>query len=238
VIERVVRPVEIIKTNMELDQFLKKYPEKLIAVIFMEDWQDTKKTIHDNILDHISNETLEATLFCQILADICPELCAQYSVNAVPTIIMFRREAEIDRILGARMRTLVEKITFHAANKAPGAYPDPKKVAEAEYQKTQDGDLRIVDLVKRSKVMLFMKGSPAEPKCGFSRAITAILNETGVPYDTFDILTDEEVRQRLKELMNWQTYPQLYVNNELIGGLDIVKELKESGDLISTLNGS
>ena len=65
-----------------------------------------------------------------------------------------------------------------------------------------------------------------------------IFQETGIPFSTFDILEDDEVRQGLKKFSDWPTYPQVYVNGELIGGLDIVKDLKESGDLESTLKGN
>ena len=92
-------------------------------------------------------------------------------------------------------------------------------------------------LINRAPLMVFMKGSPNEPRCGFSRTLVGILNESGVKYETFDILSDEAVRQGLKKFSNWPTYPQVYVKGELIGGLDIIKELQESGDLISTLNG-
>jgi len=91
---------------------------------------------------------------------------------------------------------------------------------------------RLEKLVNRSKVMLFMKGLPSSPRCGFSRQICDILNlHTEVSYDAFDILQDEEVRQGLKSFSDWPTFPQLYVNGELVGGLDIVKELQESGEL-------
>lgn len=85
--------------------------------------------------------------------------------------------------------------------------------------------------------MIFMKGNPAEPKCGFSRTLIQILSETGLSYDTFDILSDDDVRQGLKKFSNWPTFPQVYVKGDLVGGLDIIKELKDSGDLISTLKG-
>ena len=65
-----------------------------------------------------------------------------------------------------------------------------------------------------------------------------ILKEVDIPFSTFDILSDEEVRQGLKKYSDWPTYPQVYVNGELIGGLDIIKELKESGDLVSSLKGN
>ncbi|CAG5009314.1 unnamed protein product [Parnassius apollo] len=83
--------------------------------------------------------------------------------------------------------------------------------------------------------MIFMKSNRDAPRCGFSRTLIQIINETGVQYDTFDILTDEEVRQGLKEYSDWPTYPQFYVKGELIGGLDVIKELKANGELESTL---
>jgi Grx4 family monothiol glutaredoxin len=85
--------------------------------------------------------------------------------------------------------------------------------------------------------MIFMKGDRSTPRCGFSRQLIDIVNETKLPYETFDILTDEEVRQGLKTFSNWPTYPQVYAKGNLIGGLDIIKELKEAGELISSLKG-
>jgi Grx4 family monothiol glutaredoxin len=80
-------------------------------------------------------------------------------------------------------------------------------------------------LVNRSPIMVFMKGSPEAPRCGFSRTLVSILNELNIKFDTFDILSDENVRQELKTYSNWPTYPQIYVNGNLIGGLDIIKVL-------------
>jgi len=79
--------------------------------------------------------------------------------------------------------------------------------------------------------MLFMKGTPTEPKCKFSRQIIELLTKESVSYGTFNILTSEAVRQGLKDKFNWPTFPQLYINGKLIGGLDIVKELQENGEL-------
>jgi Grx4 family monothiol glutaredoxin len=92
-------------------------------------------------------------------------------------------------------------------------------------------------LIKQDYVMLFMKGLPSTPRCGFSRTIVELLNQTGIPYGAFDILQDDDIRQTLKQISNWPTYPQLYVNGELIGGLDIVQELVEDGTLVETLSG-
>lgn len=84
--------------------------------------------------------------------------------------------------------------------------------------------------------MIFMKGDRNAPRCGFSRQLIQILNDTGVSYETFDILTDEEVRQGLKTYSDWPTYPQVYVKGELQGGLDIIKEMLSGGELTNVLN--
>jgi Grx4 family monothiol glutaredoxin len=80
-----------------------------------------------------------------------------------------------------------------------------------------------------------MKGTKAEPRCGFSRRVVAALAETGADFETFDILEDEEVRQGLKEYSDWPTYPQLYVKGELVGGCDIILEMAADGSLKETL---
>ncbi|SPJ81880.1 related to glutaredoxin [Fusarium torulosum] len=79
-------------------------------------------------------------------------------------------------------------------------------------------------LVSSAPVMLFMKGTPKCPVCRFSRRIVRLLNDRGVEYEFFNVLTDESVRQGLKEFADWPTYPQLWVGGELVGGLDVVKE--------------
>merc|ERR1711939_588975 len=83
---------------------------------------------------------------------------------------------------------------------------------------------RLAELVKAAPVMLFMKGTPSAPQCGFSRQLVALLRENSVKYGFFNILADDEVRQGLKEFADWPTFPQLWVDGDLVGGLDIVKE--------------
>lgn len=80
-----------------------------------------------------------------------------------------------------------------------------------------------------------MKGEPSAPRCGFSSKIVALLQEEKVKFGSFDILTDNSVREGLKSYSNWPTYPQLYINGKLVGGLDILKELKEEGELASMI---
>lgn len=84
---------------------------------------------------------------------------------------------------------------------------------------------RIQTLISQYKVMLFMKGTPEMPQCGFSANAVAILVESGIYFESFDIYSDEEVRQGIKEYSSWPTFPQLYIDNELIGGVDIMMEM-------------
>jgi len=85
--------------------------------------------------------------------------------------------------------------------------------------------------MKQSDVVLFMKGDRDTPRCGFSQKIVGILESEGIDYTTFDILQDEGVRQKLKEVNEWPTFPQLIIKGEFVGGLDVVKEMQESGEL-------
>jgi len=115
------------------------------------------------------------------------------------------------------------------ANNLAGYTPsatDPKTAPEyssgdAETNK-EDLNKRLGELVKAAPVMLFMKGTPSAPQCGFSRQTVGLLREKGIRYGFFNILADDEVRQGLKEYSDWPTFPQLYVEGELVGGLDIV----------------
>jgi len=90
---------------------------------------------------------------------------------------------------------------------------------------------RITDTITRGRVMLFMKGNPAMPQCGFSAAVVGILKETGVPFESYNILADPELREGLKAYSSWPTYPQLYVEGKLVGGADIVRDLHAKGEL-------
>ena len=95
---------------------------------------------------------------------------------------------------------------------------------------------RVRNLINSSPTMLFMKGTPDAPKCGFSSKVVDALRAENVSFGSFDILTDEEVRQGLKVFSNWPTFPQLYYKGELIGGCDIIMELRNNGELKSTLS--
>jgi len=150
-------------------------------------------------------------------------------VTAVPTFMFIKNQQPFDKIEGANSPELANKIEKYSQTKGSSERSketvDPKLALNARLEK----------LINFSPVMLFMKGTPTTPQCGFSNKIVEILNKEGAKFDSFNILSDEEVRQGLKEYSNWPTFPQLYISGKLIGGLDILKELVEEGEFKNML---
>ena len=93
----------------------------------------------------------------------------------------------------------------------------------------------ILDSISQNRVMLFMKGTPEMPRCGFSMQTVACLKDAGAEFAAMDILPDPRIRQELSELSQWPTIPQLFVKGELVGGSDIIMEMYESGELATAL---
>lgn len=94
-----------------------------------------------------------------------------------------------------------------------------------------DTNERIQKMITENKVFLFMKGTPDFPQCGFSMRAAAIVKSLEVPYGSFDVLSDPEIRQGIKDFSSWPTIPQLYIKGEMVGGSDITMELWENGEL-------
>jgi len=94
---------------------------------------------------------------------------------------------------------------------------------------------RIKGIIGNSDIVLFMKGVPAAPQCGFSAAVVQILSRLAVPFDSVDVLSDPQVREGIKIFSNWPTIPQLYIKGEFVGGCDIVREMFQAGELTALL---
>ena len=90
---------------------------------------------------------------------------------------------------------------------------------------------RISNLIEKNPVLLFMKGTPEAPQCGFSNRVIQVLNSWDVPFESINVLSDENIRQEIKDFSNWPTIPQLYVDGEFVGGSDIMLEMYQAGEL-------
>jgi monothiol glutaredoxin len=101
---------------------------------------------------------------------------------------------------------------------------------------TDESHARIQELVSTNDVLLFMRGTPLFPQCGFSSRAVAILDRLGVDYESVDVLQDQGIRQGIKAFSDWPTIPQLYVKGEFVGGSDIMMEMYENGELAELMS--
>ena len=95
---------------------------------------------------------------------------------------------------------------------------------------------KIQNIIDENDVLLFMKGTPVMPQCGFSAAVVGVLTHMGIKYNSVNVLEDPEIREGIKEFSDWPTIPQLYVNKEFVGGCDIIREMHENGELTKYFN--
>ncbi|XP_052772838.1 glutaredoxin-3-like [Mya arenaria] len=203
---------------------IKENVGKLSVVHFAATWAP-QCTQMDEVMVELAKDQQNSTVsFIKVEAEDVPEISEEFEISAVPTFIFIRNGKKVDRLDGANAAELTKKVKLLGSQTGVDVpqIPDAPK---------EDLNAKLKRLINAEDVMLFMKGIPAEPRCGFSKQIIQILNENNVKYGSFNILADEEVRQGLKTFSNWPTYPQLYSKGELLGGLDIVKELAESGEL-------
>ena len=199
-----------------------------------------------------SSASTAGPLFAELDAESASDITELYSqVQAVPTTLVIRGGKVVDTLLTANVSELTAMVAKHArieksgassntnaaaapsssaAAAAPSASSSSTSAAEPAESK-ESLDARLSKLVRASPVMAFIKGTPEAPRCGFTRKLLELLKEEQIAVGTFDILSDSVVREGLKAFSNWPTYPQLYVAGELVGGLDVVKELVASGEL-------
>lgn len=182
-------------------------------------------------------------VFISINAEKLSDVSERYDVTAVPLVLLYKNGEKVGSVSGADPKELKNSLDRVCGGTSSAAFPTTIPPAQSVTAPATNGAStteaassgtaehpeeeeplhdRLAKLVKAAPVMLFMKGTPAGPQCGFSRQLVALLREKGVRYGFFNILADDEVRQGLKEFSNWPTYPQLYVRGELVGGLDIV----------------
>lgn len=233
-----------ISSDAQFNQLMGENANKYSILYFHTEWADP--CVHMNSVFKSLADVYSQHVFLSINADKFPDISEVLDVSAVPYFVFLKDKTVIKELSGADPKGLANIIKELSADGTEGSNANEENnpgssgknspiqsvlgsckassPGQAE-EKKEDLQNRLRKLISAAPVMIFMKGTPAEPKCGFSRQLVAILREKHVRFGFFDILKDNAVRQGLKEYSDWPTYPQLYVNGELQGGLDIIKEL-------------
>ncbi|CAJ0546381.1 Ff.00g098540.m01.CDS01 [Fusarium sp. VM40] len=211
-------------------------PTALVVVSFHAPWAAPcaqMATVLSTLASEYPVTEPPTTKWVSINAEELSDLSETYDVTAVPFLVLLRNGQVVETVSGSsavKVRTAIETQAKQSGQNAEASAPngvDANDVAVEEQdpeKKKEELFKRLGDLVKAAPVMLFMKGTPSSPQCGFSRQLVGLLRDHSVKYGFFNILADDEVRQGLKEFADWPTYPQLWIDGELVGGLDIVKE--------------
>lgn len=215
-------------------------PDTLVLVYFHTPWAEP--CVQMNSVFSSLSDMYPQYQFIGVNADDFPDISESFDVSAVPFIVFLKNKTIVQELSGANPKELAATIqtftgeakTHNATLPAPtgsepssGRPPIEKSGASVDQESEEDLNKRLVKLTNAAPVMLFMKGTPAEPRCGFSRQLVKILRDHQVRFGFFDILKDNSVREGLKALSDWPTFPQLYIKGELQGGLDIIRESVE-----------
>ncbi|KTW26567.1 Grx4 family monothiol glutaredoxin [Pneumocystis jirovecii RU7] len=236
-----------IQSTEDYQKFVFSCKDQVIALNFYANWAQPCQYMN-NVFQELSLKFSDIK-FANINAEELEEISESFEISVVPFFIILQQGKVLTKVSGANPPELTKTIAqFSKKTAAPlmeSSTPlneKPKSNAtnvlidkENEYE---DLTSRLEKLVKAEPVMLFMKGTPDNPQCGFSRQIVDILNDLSVKYGFFNILSDQEVREGLKEFSNWPTYPQLYIQGNLCGGLDIVREMIKTGEIQKLLQES
>ncbi|VDK77957.1 unnamed protein product [Litomosoides sigmodontis] len=205
----------LLKNEDEFSQFIKMTEYALVH--FSAKWSEMCEQLSNLLLEF--KDEMKCFDFAVVEAEEVAEISAANKITVAPTILFFKKGKEVDRLQGFDPGELRIKIIKH--NFVKGVASMVKKPIGDEKNNVND---RLKSLITQSPLMLFMKGTPDNPKCGFSSQIVNLLRGVHADFSSFDVLEDDEVRQGLKDYSHWPTFPQVYLNGELIGGLDILKE--------------
>lgn len=211
-----------------VDQFERETKNKPCVIHFWAEWADQCSQM-DEILEALVELHGDKLFFGRCPAEDVPEIAAKFSIAAVPTVVLIKNDKEVSRVNGVDPVELSDK-----AEKLASGADLSGSFSDIITKETETLNEKLHRIIHQDAIVLFMKGKPSEPKCKFSRATMALLKEVmpDLELSHFDILLDEEVRQGIKEYSNWPTFPQLYVEGDLVGGLDVMKELHENAELL------
>lgn len=217
-----------IQSEDQFTRLTREEPNRLIALYFHTPWAAPCQTM--NSVFKTLADANPAVLFLSINADEQPDISEIFEVSAVPYFIFIRNSTILKELSGADPKEILKVLeqfsgTTTSSNGSISGQSETSNSPSSQSEESPEAlNERLKKLTSAAPVMLFMKGSPSSPQCGFSRQLVAILREHQVRFGFFDILKDDAVRQGLKTFSDWPTFPQLYISGEFQGGLDIIKE--------------
>lgn len=200
-----------------------------VVLYFSASWCEPCGPLKAHLNDVRAPQHKDTVMIVEVDVEKFGDVCEELNVDSVPHLVFYRTSASsgaLDRVAevsGAKMAE-IEQNFFSLFGKGR-----EDKSAHA----TLDDYLKY--LITKDRRMLFITGTPSRPMCGFTGRLMELLRKHEVSFSYYDIMTDNEVCERLKTFSNWPTYPQVYVDGELIGGFDIMMELEKSGELREAL---
>ncbi|KAG2032160.1 thioredoxin-like protein [Suillus americanus] len=218
-----------IPNTPQFQELLSKDLKRISLIYFWTSWAEPCKQMN-KVVEELA-KAYPKLLALRVEAEEQADITDSFDINSVPTCLVIQGHALLGRIEGGDAKRLTETIAKLLGNNssvAPQSTTSPAPPLSSEMDEQLEA--RMQDIMHQSAVVLFMKGEPDTPRCGFSKTAVALLRERKISFTHFDILSDENVRQGLKTLNDWPTFPQFIVKGEFVGGLDVVKEMKDSGE--------
>lgn len=218
-------------TPKNSEDFFQANRGTLVVLVFDAEYTGQDEVVQGAVKHLTANPELQDKIAIGLVdAEQNNDLATRYSIVSVPIIVGLSKRGQVKKIDTFEPTKLVNIIReelrriemFDSEDDSAG---DPKDRFK-EYLR---------NLTNKAPIMVFMKGDPKAPRCGFSKQLVELLSKYNAKYETFDILQDDEVRQGLKEYSDWPTYPQVYIKGEFVGGLDILKQMAESDELEAVL---
>ncbi|KAI6219601.1 Glutaredoxin domain-containing protein [Aphelenchoides fujianensis] len=212
--------IQTLNNKAEFEAFSQQ--KGLNLVHFGASWAPTCAQLNVKLEElHREVEFKAAYVDAEEVADVALDA----KIEAAPTVLIFKDGKQVQRLNGFHPQELKEALLQQSLRSGMPAGEAPLLQSQINSDlPTKDLNKRLEALINKARLTLFMKGNPDQPRCGFSRQIVQMLRDLNCDFWTFDILSDEEVRQGLKEYSDWPTYPQVYLDGELLGGLDVLRE--------------
>eukprot|EP01023_Acetabularia_acetabulum_P067861 TRINITY_DN9478_c1_g1_i1.p1 TRINITY_DN9478_c1_g1~~TRINITY_DN9478_c1_g1_i1.p1 ORF type:complete len:339 (+),score=69.73 TRINITY_DN9478_c1_g1_i1:183-1199(+) len=215
-----------IQTPNEFQKTVAGFPA--VVAQFCAEWNSDEK-IEDVFDDMI--QLYSEVVFMKVDAGLMEDVIVRFEVPSVPCFLLFKNGRMIKRVLGANALDLRDSLAGHFEKFQNGAIVPAGQWDDGKVKLTDKIQKKIIAYLANNPIMLFMKGNPNNPKTSFDRRLVNVLKIDEIEFSSYDILLDEEFGEGLKEYSHYPVFPQLWIDKELVGGCDVVIEMRENGEL-------